>query len=305
MDYALQVSGPYETVLAAARFSEERGLAALAIPDHYLMAIKEEKARTTPANDSLIQLAALARDTESIQLVSLISPITFRHPAVLLKSAITIDQLSGGRFSLGIGTGWMDREHEVFGFDYPPTRERFSMLEEALGYVRAGLDPANPGFEGERYRLESFPIAPQPVGRVGIVVGGTGPHRTPYLAGTYADEFNVYPGVDMADRIGRAREAAAVAGRGPDEMSLSSAGQLIGADNHDDLDEILEERARAAGMTREELDAAIARRNSPIATWDRIRELMAEWEALGVTRFYLQGAYDPEATPALLERLGA
>lgn len=304
MEYALQVSGPYENVLAAARFSEERGLPALAIPDHYLMAIKEEQARTAPANDPLAQLAGLARETTTLELVVLVSPITFRHPAVLLKTAITIDNMSGGRFSLGVGTGWMDREHEVFGFEYPPVAERFDMLEEALAYLRAGLDPAHPGFEGTRYRLEPFPIAPMPVGRIKLLVGGTGARRTPYLAGTYADEFNVYPGQDMVDRIARARDAAASAGRDPDALFLSSAGQVVGADTEQELDEILEERARASGMTREELSAYIARRSSPIATWDRLREQMMAMEGAGIRRFYLQGGYDTEATPRLMERLG-
>jgi alkanesulfonate monooxygenase SsuD/methylene tetrahydromethanopterin reductase-like flavin-dependent oxidoreductase (luciferase family) len=304
MEFALQVSGPYERVLAAARFSEERGLPAIAMPDHYLMALKEEAARTTPANDALIQMAALARETSSLELVMLVSPITFRHPAVLLKSAITIDHLSGGRLSLGVGTGWLDREHEVFGFHYPSVAERFDMLEEALGYIRAGLDPAHPGFAGERYRLEPFPITPMPVGRIKILVGGTGAHRTPHLAGTYADEFNVYPGHDMADRIARAREAAARAGRDPEDLFLSSAGQVVGADSDEELDTILDERARASGMTREELDAAIARRNSPIATWSELRRQLADMEAAGIGRFYLQGGFDEEATPHLMERLG-
>ncbi len=117
MDFALQSSGTYDDVLAAARWAEDRGLAAFALPDHYLMALSEEAAKSTPAPDALIQMAGLARDTESIELVVLVSPITFRHPAVLAKTAITIDRMSGGRFVLGLGTGWMDREHEVFGFD--------------------------------------------------------------------------------------------------------------------------------------------------------------------------------------------
>ncbi|RPI22507.1 MAG: LLM class flavin-dependent oxidoreductase [Actinobacteria bacterium] len=304
MEYALQVAGPYENVLAAARFSEERGLPALAMPDHYLMATKEEQAKTTPANDALIQLAGLARETSSLDLVALVSPVTFRHPAVLLKTAITIDHMSGGRFSLGVGTGWLGREHEVFGFDYPPMSERFAMLEEALAYLRAGLDPGYPGFSGERYRLEPFPIAPAPIGRIRLLIGGTGSRRTPYLAGTYADEYNVYPGEDMADRIGRAQAAAAEAGRDPDDLFLSSSGQVVGADTEDELEEILEQRAHASGMSREELSAFIARRNSPIATWERLREQMAALEAAGISRFYLQGGYDAEATPRLMDRLG-
>ena len=301
MEFAIQTTGVYEDVLAAARFSEERGLPAIALPDHYLMALDEEKAKTTPASDALIQLAGLARDTDRIELVALVSPITFRHPVVLVKTAITIDRMSGGLFTLGIGTGWMDREHEVFGFPYPPMADRFTMLEEALAYARAMLSDEPTGFVGEHYTLEPFPIAPRPSGRVRLLVGGVGASKTPRLAGTYADEFNVYPGPDLSVRIDRAREAAAVAGRDPDALMLSSAGQVVGAESEAELERRLDSLAAKAEMTREELAAQLEKRQTPVATYERLREQFAEMEALGITRFYVQGGYDPETSPELLE----
>ena len=304
MEFAIQTSGVYEDVLAAARFSEERGLPAIALPDHYLMALDEQKAKTTPAPDGLIQLAGLARDTDRIELVVLVSPITFRHPAVLVKTATTIDRMSGGRFTLGIGTGWMDREHEVFGFPYPPMTDRFDMLKEALAYARAMLSEEPAGFAGQYYTLERFPIAPRPTGRVKLLVGGVGASKTPRLAGTYADEFNVYPGPDLAARIDRARQAAMSAGRDPDALLLSSAGQVVGAETEADLEHRLDSLAAEAGMTRDELVAHFERRETPIATYDRLREVFAEMEELGITRFYLQGGYDPASTPEFLEAVG-
>ena len=305
MDFALQASGTYDDVLAAARWAEDRGLAAFALPDHYLMALSEEGAKSTPAPDALIQMAGLARDTESIELVVLVSPITFRHPAVLAKTAITIDRMSGGRFVLGLGTGWMDREHEVFGFDYPARSERFEMLEEALGYVRAVLADDPVGFKGDHYRLEGFPISPRPVGTVRLVVGGTGAHKTPYLAGTYADEFNVYPGTSLSERVERARAAAADAGRDPDALLLSSAGMVVAAETTQEVEDALNERAEAASMSREELDEAYEHRQTPIGTYEELREQFAEMESDGITRFYIQGGYDPERTPALIDALSA
>jgi alkanesulfonate monooxygenase SsuD/methylene tetrahydromethanopterin reductase-like flavin-dependent oxidoreductase (luciferase family) len=253
MDFALQTSGVYDDVLAAARFSEQRGLAVIALPDHYLMALDEDQAKTTPASDALIQLAGLARDTTDLELVVLVSPITFRHPAVLVKTAITIDRMSGGRFTLGIGTGWMDREHEVFGFDYPPMQERFELLEEALAYVRAALAEDPVGYNGERFRLEPFPISPRPSGKVKLLVGGVGASKTPRLAGTYADEFNVFPGNDLAGRIERARAAASAAGRDPDALMLSSAGRVVGAVTDKELDRELDNLADKAHVTTGEM----------------------------------------------------
>ena len=105
MQFALQTSGTYDRVLAGARWAEANGLVAFALPDHYLMAQDEEKFGEVPAPDALIQLAGLARETTSIELSVLVSPITFRHPAVLAKSAIELSIMSGGRFTLGVGTG--------------------------------------------------------------------------------------------------------------------------------------------------------------------------------------------------------
>ena len=159
MQLALQTRGSFEEVLLATRFAEERGLAALALPDHYLAGSGEDGLRA-PASDALIHLAGLARETETIELVVLVSPITFRHPAVHLKQAVDINIMSGGRFSLGLGTGWLDEEHEVFGISYPDISERFERLEEALGYITAALADQPTAFEGKYFRLNEFDIHP-------------------------------------------------------------------------------------------------------------------------------------------------
>ena len=121
-------------ILTAARWAESFGLAALALPDHYLASATELE---EPAWDCLVQFAGIARETERIELIDLVSPITFRHPAVYAKMAVTLSDMSDNRFWLGLGTGWMEEEHRLFGFDFPETTERFLMLEEALGYLDA------------------------------------------------------------------------------------------------------------------------------------------------------------------------
>ena len=120
------------------------------LPDHYLSSATDLE---EPAWDSLIHLAGLARETKRIELIDLVSPITFRHPAVYAKTAVTLSDMSDGRFWLGLGTGWMEEEHRLFGFAFPDTGERFLMLEEALGYLDALTHGI--GFEGTYYRLES------------------------------------------------------------------------------------------------------------------------------------------------------
>lgn len=304
MEFALQVTGHYEKLVAAADFAVQRGLAALALPDHYLLALDEERAKTTPAPDAFVQFGGLARETTDIDLVMLVSPITFRHPAVLAKMATTLDLMSDGRFTLGVGTGWMDREHEVFGFDYPPMTERFEMLEEALAYLTAAFDAATPGYDGTRYRLEAFPLAPAPRRRIPLLVGGTGAHKTPRLAGTYADEFNVYGGPGMAERIDRFRAAASDAGRDPDAILLSSSGQIVGAETEAELDDLMNRHAEEADLTRDELEKHFAKRETPVGTYEQLNEQLEGMAALGVSRFYVQGDFKAEDTGKLFDGLG-
>ncbi len=304
MEYALQIAGPYQHILDAASFAVERKLVALALPDHYLLALDEEKAKTSPAPDAFIQLGGLARETTDLELVMLVSPITFRHPAVLAKMAVTLNRMSGGRFTLGVGTGWMDREHEVFGFEYPAMSERFDRLEEALGYLSAAFDQEHPGFEGEHYRLESFPLSPAPIGKLPLLVGGTGRHKTPRLAGLFADEFNIYPGPNMAERVKSFRDAAVEAGRDPDEIRLSSSGQVIAAETVDEFEEMMNKDASEAGISREKLEAHYEKRQTPRGTYEQVNEQLAGFEDLGVSRFYFQGVFTPSDTGKLLDGLG-
>ena len=150
MDLAVQTRGDWDLVLSAARWAEDRGLAAIALPDHYLERGDETE---RPAYDHLVHLAALARETSKIELVSLLSPVTFRHPAVYYKMGVTLDEISAGRFTMGIGTGWLDEEFTLFGLPYPDRGTRFEMLDECLAYLTAALSPGSKGFDGEHYQL--------------------------------------------------------------------------------------------------------------------------------------------------------
>lgn len=305
MEFALQGGGAWDDVRAAACWAEACGLAAFALPDHYLLSINPDVRVEAP--DAFAQFAALARETDVIELVMLVAPITFRHPAVLGKLAATIDGLSDGRFHLGVGTGWLESEHEVFGIPFPDRATRFEMLEEALGYLRAMFATEPVGFQGKHYSLAATPIDPLPVGPLRLVVGGTGAHKTPRLAGTYADEFNVYPGPDAADRIRRAKQAAVDAGRDPDELLISSAGAVLVAATEADYRELFGQRASELGLEPEQLEAHFARRNTPRGSAEQVRGTLAELAAAGVTRFYLQGAgeFDSTATRETLGFMGA
>lgn len=280
MDIALQVRGDYETLLDTARYSEANGLVAMAMPDHYLSSRRDP---SEPAYDALTQLAGLARETDTLELSTLVSPVTFRHPAVTLKAAITLDEMSRGRFSLGLGTGWFEEEHELFGLPFPD--KRFDLLEEALAYTRAGL--AGDGFEGDHYRLAEFEMRPRP-GNLRLVVGGSGPKRTPELAGRYADEFNVYAGPieEMRAKIDLARRAAEDSGRDPEALLISTASPVVAGTTEASYRDLLEIAATRFDRDPQQLEADFRERGLPIGL--DARERLDAMEEIGVTRYYLQ-----------------
>ena len=289
MELALQTSGTYEEVLEAATWAEEAGLAAFALPDHYIMG-RDEQAEEVPAPDALIQLAGLARETSTIELVILVSPITFRHPAVLAKTAITLDRMSGGRFVLGVGAGWMESEHETFGIPFPERAERFEMLEDALGYLEAALAAEPTAYKGKYYSLDALRIQPRPIGRPRLLVGGTGSVKTPRLAGRFADEYNCYLAgeEEYADRLRRARDAAHAAGRDPANLKITTSAVVIGGVTQADYEDRFGEFADEMGMDAAELRSQWEAIGVPGGTYDQVREALDRVAGLGAERLYVQ-----------------
>ena len=278
-----QLGGTYEDLLAAARLAEQAGLSGIARADHYLA----HAGSPAPATDAFATLAGLARDTTRIRLCVLVSPITFRHPAVIAKTAASIDEMSGGRLDLGVGTGWSEPEHRVFGLEFPAREERFSRLEESLGYLRAAF--AGEQFEGRYYRLEETQVLPRP-GGLRIVVGGSGPFRTPALAGRYADEYNHYGGGAevLGPKVARMREAAAGAGRNPDAVRVSLMGPMpVGRDEASYRERLVREAA-GLGMNAADFEAECASMGMPMGTPTRVQETLAALSEVGVTKLYFQ-----------------
>src|SRR5690606_8026624 len=107
---------------------------------------------------------------------TIVSPVTFRHPSMLAKQALALDQMTDGRFTLGLGAGYTEREHAAFGIPYPPPRERVEMLAEQLEIMRLLETEEHASFDGKHYQLDNAPCVPKPVnGHIPIMVGGTRP----------------------------------------------------------------------------------------------------------------------------------
>ena len=277
----------YQTMLDLARFADRTGLAAFARSDHYATS----RMPGLHTLDAFATLAGLARETERTELVVLVSPITFRHPAVIAKMAATLDEMSGGRFVLGVGTGWNEFEHSRFGIPFPELSERYARLEEALDYLHHAFGRRQGAFRGEHYALDESAVQPQP-SRMRIIVGGSGDRRTPRLAGTYADEYNftLLPGTDIPLRIARAREAAERAGRDPGAILFSVMCDVIVGATQADFERILAREAAGDlwNATAEQITTHHREHGYPSGTTDQVQHRLAEFEALGVNRLYVQ-----------------
>jgi len=277
-----QQGASYDMQLAVAKAAEDLGFDAFFRSDHYL---KMGSVSGLPGpTDAWITLAGLARETSRIKLGTLVSPVTFRLPGVLAIEVAQVDQMSGGRAELGLGSGWFGAEHTAYGIPFP--ENKFDLLEEQLAIV-TGLWDTPEGetfsYSGKVYQLEDSPALPKPVQRPHppVIIGGSGPKRTPRLAARYADEFNAgFRDLDDTAAIyARVREAVAAIGRDADSLVYSYAAPIVlGRDEAE-----VARRAEAIGTTAEK-----ARADGFAGTAAEVVERIGQFAALGATRFYLQ-----------------
>jgi F420-dependent oxidoreductase-like protein len=223
-----QQGADYQTLRTVALAAEELGFDAFFRSDHYLK-IGDVPGLPGPT-DSWATLAALAVETSRIRLGTMVTAATFRLPGPLAITVAQVDQMSGGRVELGLGSGWYEAEHTAYGIPFPPLGERFDRLEEQLAII-TGLWTTEEGktfsFDGAHYQLTDSPALPKPAQRPRppVLIGGTGPRRTPRLAARFADEYNAqfHSVPDSAAAFTRTREACEAVGRYPDSMTYSVA----------------------------------------------------------------------------------
>lgn len=191
------VAGPWGMdageVVDAVRSAEELGFASCYLGDHFYVGQQLE------SFDPYILFTLIARETGRIRFGPLVTPVMFRAPWNLGRLAAQIDLLSGGRFVLGLGAGWSEAEHRTYGVPYPPLKERFDRLDEAIQVMQAMWGPGPASFNGTYYRLQEADTLPKPApGRPPILIGGGGERRTLALAAKYAHEWSG-PGLAPAE----------------------------------------------------------------------------------------------------------
>jgi alkanesulfonate monooxygenase len=279
-----QQGATYEDQLGVALVAEGAGFDAFFRSDHFLT-IGAPPQHPGPT-DSWITLGALARETTSIRLGTLVTSATFRHPGLLAVAVAQVDEMSAGRVELGIGAGWYDDEHRAAGIPFPPRAERFEILDEQLS-ILSGLFATTPpdrfSFSGRHFTLIDSPALPQPVqeGGIPIILGGSGPRRTPALAARFADEFNTpFLQPHEADaQFQRLRAACEAIGRDPATLRLSSTVVVCCGED----ESTLERRAGAMGR-----DLAELRTNGAAGSPAEVAARLDAYRALGAEVAYLQ-----------------
>jgi F420-dependent oxidoreductase-like protein len=176
--------------------AEAEGFSGLYRSDHFTMPDPPDEASL----ECIVSLAYLADHTSRVRFGPLVSPLSFRDPVMLARQAAALDDLSGGRMVLGIGTGWIEREHTLFGYELDDLQSRFDRLEEGLEVVTRLFESDEPvSYEGRFYTLRGAVLLPRPQRKGGprILIGGSGTQRTPELAARFADVWNgIFMGPD-------------------------------------------------------------------------------------------------------------
>jgi F420-dependent oxidoreductase-like protein len=221
---------PYERVAAQVKAAEAAGFSLITVMDH-LNQIPGVGQPDEPMLEGWSVLAALARETKTVRLSTLVSGVTYRNPALLAKTATTLDVISGGRAIFGLGAAWYEAEHEAFGFDFPPIKERMDRLDEALTIVRGMFTSERSSFAGAHYHTMDVINVPRPTqpGGPKIMVGGGGEQRTLRIAAKHADLTHWFPlGLDALNhKTDLLRGYAEEIGRDPNAIERTMASPVV------------------------------------------------------------------------------
>ena len=306
MRFALMIEAQqgltYEDQLAIARRAEAAGFETLFRSDHYA-SFPGDSGQVT--SDAWAVLAGLARETSTIGLGTLVSPVTFRHPGNFVKLVTTVDQMSGGRLEVGVGAGWNEADHLPLGLPFPSIQERADLLEDQLALLHGLWEQARGwDFDGHHVVVRGGAIVPGPVQVAGrpvgangrsrprIITGSEGSPRGFRLAARYSDEFNLSSATPEVARQKQAElDAACVAaGRDPKTLTRSAmVGVLMGRDRGE-IDRRVASLLTAFGQSSADGRAWLdARRNRWLAgTPDEARAMVARYAEAGIERIMLQ-----------------
>jgi F420-dependent oxidoreductase-like protein len=296
----------FDRVATVAGVAERSGFDTVFVMDHFFQ-LPQIGPPELEMFEAYTLLGAIAARTESARLGTLVTGVTYRNPAVLAKVVTALDVISGGRALLGIGAAWYDVEHEALGVEFPPLRERYEHLEDALRICRAMFTQRQSTVAGTHHSVTDAWNVPAPLqpGGPPILVGGSGEKKTFRLAAQYADELNINANyVDMPQKLEALEGHLRDLGRDRSEIRTSCLGTLVLGETHEAA------AAKLGGLMRErgiddpdpilgdlELTASLL----PRMTWGDPDEVGAQVSALldtgldGVVFNMIADGHEPEA----------
>lgn len=269
----------FPTVAAQAAAADRSGFDTVLVMDHFF-----QLPMLGPPDRAMLEcyttLAALAGHTSTARLGALVTGNTYRNPAVLAKVVTTLDIVSGGRAQLGIGAGWYEQEHEAFGIEFGSFKDRFEKLEEALQIILPMLRDERPTFTGAHYAVKDAINQPAPIGRIPVMIGGSGERKTLRMVAQYADESNLTAPLDEVPRKLDALDAHCERlGRDRAEITVSLQRLCCIADTREQALEELKVFGRPLGFDFDMMDEVSREMILGLFTWGSPDDVGEQLEA--------------------------
>ncbi|MFC5261135.1 TIGR03560 family F420-dependent LLM class oxidoreductase [Kribbella qitaiheensis] len=278
MDFSLWPSATrsWQEVLDGAEYAERTGWHGVWMADHFM---QNGDDLSVPMNECFALLAGLAVRTERVRLGSMVLGNTYRHPAVVANQAATIDQMSGGRFVLGIGAGWQKNEHHAYGIELPPVKQLLARFEEACQVFQGLLTQDRATFDGEYYQLNDAPLEPKPA-KLPILIGAAGEKVALRIVAKYADEWNHWGLPEVAQHKGEVfRAHCEKIGRDPSTVRRSTQAMI----------EVLVPGDTEAEERRDRLTAA--GRPVIMGSADQVLDVVARYPEAGIDEFLVPDGF--------------
>jgi F420-dependent oxidoreductase-like protein len=261
----------FDKIVDIATTAESAGFSSVSVMDHL-----HQIAMVGPPENWMFEgnamLAGVAARTSTLTLGLLVGGVTYRNPALHAKITTTLDIISGGRIWHGIGAAWFEEEHNAYGFAYPPLKERFERLEEALQITRSMFTQERTSFSGKYYTVDGAFNNPKPLrGDIPIVIGGSGERKTLRMVAQYADGCNLFGDPDRVRHLlGVLADHCENVGRDPAEITKTGMGVVaIGATHEAAAAKV--DWMRKAGLPEERIASVIS--GDPDAVGERVQAL--------------------------------
>ena len=267
----------FRNVVAQAKAAEDAGYDRVFVMDHFYQ-LPGIGAHDEPMFECYTMLSALAQHTDQVRLSALVTGNTYRNPALLAKTVTSLDHVSGGRATLGIGAGWFELEHTSLGFEFGTFTDRFEKLEEALQIIGPMLRNEPVSLDGKHYQVTEAVNSPPPLSKIPIMIGGSGEKKTLRMVAQYADESNLVgtPVAEIPRKLAALDEHCERLGRDRSEIDVTCLQLVVVAPTMEEAEADLAAVAAVKGWSEEV--AGMAKQmlvfGDPDTVGERLQEVM-------------------------------